>query len=168
MGLNRILALPVAIGGIITGAAMPALGAASIPLPTHLASTGPVAIALHSALRYRPGAEDLYTVLVRNTGPTEVTDVPVMLALPPSTKVVGANAAGTAQYGGVVWTADVKPMQQVALRATTVAGNADRDVSLVAVTACAFRTALTRQVCAATLLPVARALVARAKTSSRR
>ena len=34
MALNRILALPLAIGGIISGAAIPALGATSIPLPS--------------------------------------------------------------------------------------------------------------------------------------
>lgn len=168
MALNRILVLPVVIGGIISGAAIPALGATSIPLPvaprphiTSVPAAAPVkpaalAIAVRSASgSYRPGATNQYTVLVRNRNRTEATGVPVMLVLPPSSRDVHASAAGIAEYGGVVWTADIKPLHQVALRALAVDGTAASDVEEVAMTACVLKSTTTRQLCTATLLPVA-------------
>jgi hypothetical protein len=91
---------------------------------------------------------------VRNEGTTEATRVPVMLVLPPSSKAVRTFATGTAEYGGVVWTADIKPLQQLALRATAVARATSADIEKVAATACILKTATTRQTCAATLLRV--------------
>lgn len=162
MALNRILVLPVVIGGIISGAAIPALGATSIPLPVaprpHIKSVpaAALAIAVSSASgAYRPGATNQYTVLVRNQNRTEATGVPVMLVLPPSSRDVHASAAGIAEYGGVVWTADIKPMHQVGLRAMAVDGTAASDVEEVAMTACVLKSTTTRQLCTATLLPVA-------------
>jgi uncharacterized repeat protein (TIGR01451 family) len=191
MPLNRILALPVLIGGIISGAAIPALGTTAIPLPTvptaahpyfkvgpaelpsaPAAPAGPAGPAVSAvsaaparpaalAIRvitgpapYRAGAVNRYTVLVRNEGTTEATRVPVMLVLPPSSKAVRTFATGTAEYGGVVWTADIKPLQQLALRATAVARATSADIEKVAATACILKTATTRQTCAATLLRV--------------
>jgi uncharacterized repeat protein (TIGR01451 family) len=161
MALNRILMLPVVIGGIIAGLALPALGATSIPLPTaprpHIASVpAELAIAVRSAPgAYQAGAPSLYTVLVRNQGRTAATGVPVMLVLPPSSREVRASAAGMAEYGGVVWTADIKPMHEVTLRAVAVNGRAASDIEDVATTACVLKTPTTRQLCTATLLPIA-------------
>jgi uncharacterized repeat protein (TIGR01451 family) len=170
MPLNRILALPVLIGGIISGAAGPALGATSIPLPTAphpFLNARPVALraapvktaalairVVAGSAPYRAGAVNRYTVLVRNEGTTEATRVPVMLVLPPSSKAIRAFATGTAGYGGVVWTADIKPLQQLALRATAVARATSADIEKVAATACVLKTATTRQTCAAILLRV--------------
>jgi uncharacterized repeat protein (TIGR01451 family) len=179
MALNRILALPLVIGGIVTGAAIPALGATSIPLPTApypLLKSGPVAVpglaavpgpkkaAPKSAVLaisvgaattpYKAGAGNEYTVLVRNTGTAEASNVPVLLALPPSAKFVAADAGGIAEYSGVVWIVDIKPMQQVALHAEAIAGRSAQDIEAVAATACALKTTATKQVCASALLPV--------------
>lgn len=157
MALNRILMLPVIIGGIISGAAIPALAATSIPLPAapHPVRPAELTIAVSAASgSYRPGARDQYTVLVRNRGRSRSVTVPVLLALPPSAGDVWASTAGTSEFGGVVWTADIKPMHQVRLRATAVNGAAAPDIAAVAATACVLRTMTTRQVCATRLLPV--------------
>jgi hypothetical protein len=160
MALNRILMLPVVIGGIISGAAIPAMGATSIPLPTAphpYIKSGPATLTITVSSvpgSYRPGARDRYTVLVRNRGTAEADTIPVLLALPPSAGDVHANAAGTAEFGGVVWTADIKPMHQVTLRATAINGAAAPDIAEVVTTACVLKTTTTRQVCAARLLPV--------------
>jgi len=172
MALNRILALPLAIGGIISGAAIPALGATSIPLPSTpnpqvrsapattaaMKKAAPQYAALEIAVGavtapYKAGAENQYTVLVRNTGTAEARNVPVLLALPPSAKFATADDGGTAEYGGVVWTTDIKPMQQVALHAVAIAGRSAQEVEEVVATACALKTATTAQVCTSALLP---------------
>jgi hypothetical protein len=188
MPLNRILALPVLIGGIISGAAIPALGTTAIPLPTvptaahpyfkvgpaelpaapagpamssgpavSAAPARPAALAIRviaGSAPYKAGAVNRYTVLVRNEGTTEAARVPVLLVMPPSSKAIRTFATGTAEYGGVVWTADIKPLQQLALRATAVARATSADIEKVAATACILKTATTRQTCAATLLRV--------------
>jgi uncharacterized repeat protein (TIGR01451 family) len=172
MALNRTLVLSLVIGGIIAGATVPARAATSIPLPSapnppapapkspnppaSKSATPPtLSIAVSSASgSYRSGAVNEYTVLVRNTGTTEATNVPVVLALPPSAKFAAAGEGGTSESSGVVWTADIKPMHQATLQAMVIGGKPAANVADVALAACVLKSRATKQICSFAVLPV--------------